>query len=117
MKRLVRLALALIATSAIGQEITLEEVNVEGAYVSPLELPVNNALQKFIDGLRLQDDLARSLELREANKSSISKILDLTRYSPIGLGASDPRIDTFMLQNYMRADLNPRESNPLGLPK
>jgi len=111
---LVRLFVLLACASARAQEITLEEVRVEGAFVMPLpELPPSNALQKFIERLRLQDEQTRTLELREANKSALNSILDLTRYSPIPLGGSDPRTDTFFQQNYMRADLNPRDESVL----
>jgi hypothetical protein len=78
---------------------------------------MTNELQKFVERLRLDDALKRTAELDEANKSSATKLLDLTRYSPLSLGASDPRIDTFFQQNYMRADLNPRDDrNPLFRP-
>jgi hypothetical protein len=115
-KWIVRLALALglVALGVRAQEVTLEEVRVEAEPESLLEVPITNELQKFVERLRLDDALKRTTELQEANKSSMTKLLDLTRYSPVSLGESDPRIDTFFQQNYMRADLNPRkEPHPL----
>ena len=106
-------SVALTAGYALAQEITLEEVRVEAAPESLLEIPITNELQKFVERLRLDDELARAAQLQEANKSSVTKLLDLTRYSPVSLGESDPRIDTFFRENYMRADLNPRDDNPL----
>ncbi len=112
MKALVRLILAALVLSASAQEITLEEVKVESTFLAPVELPISKTLEQFIARLRLDDERVHERELRAANKSSLTTILELTRYSPIGLGSSDPRIDTTQA-NYLRADLNPREKNPL----
>jgi hypothetical protein len=103
------------AASAVAQEITLEEVKVEASFVSPLELPLSKSIDQLIERLRLRDENARALELREANKTSLTTILELTRFVPIPLGGSESRIDTFMQENYMRADLNPREKDSLSL--
>lgn len=104
----------LLAAIAAAQEITLEEVRVEAEPESLLDVPITNELQKFVERMRLDDALKRTAELEEANKNSVTKLLDLTRYSPVSLGGSDPRMDTFFQQNYMRPDLNPRdEPNPL----
>ncbi|MCA1658363.1 MAG: hypothetical protein LC627_03580 [Verrucomicrobiaceae bacterium] len=105
--------LLLSAGTCFAQEITIEEVRVESVFISPLELPSREAVDQLIERLRLQEESARELELRAANQSSVTALLELTRYSPINLGASEPRADTFMQPNYMRADLNPRETNPL----
>ena len=110
---LATLILVLAAGLAGGQEITLEEIKVEAVYVSPLELPLSKAVDRLIEELRLKEESERILDLKEANKSGLTRVLELTRYSPISLGASDPRIDTFFQQNYMRADLNPREKSAL----
>ena len=99
----------LLAALAHAQEVTLEEVRVEAEPESLLEVRVTNELEKFVERLRLDDARKRSAELEEANKNSVTKLLDLTRYSPVSLGESDPRIDTFFQQNYMRPDLNPRD--------
>src|SRR5947209_16191526 len=112
MKALVRLSLALVAVSAFAQEITLEEVKVEAVYVSPSELPLNKSIDQMIERLRLNDEHARTIDLRNAHQSSLTTLIDLTRYSPIPLG-NDPRIDAFTQENYMRADLNPRESKSI----
>lgn len=104
----------LIASSwCNAQEITLEEIKVEAVFVSPLELPLSKAVDQIAERLRLRDEEARERELRNANKSALTNLLELTRYSPIPLGGSDPRVDEFLLQNYTRPDLNPREDNPL----
>src|SRR5947208_16395395 len=101
-KSLVRLALAFCVWSAAAQEITLEEVKVEGAFVSPLELPLSKSIDQLVERLRLRDENARALELLDANKSSLTNILELTRYDPIPL-PRDARIDTFSQEHYMRA--------------
>src|SRR5947209_348868 len=113
MTALVRLVLTLAIASAAAQEITLEEVKVEAAFVSPLELPLSKSIDQLIERLRLRDENARALELHEANKSTLTNLLDLTRYEPIPLGGSESRVDAFMQENYMRADLNPREKDSL----
>src|SRR4051812_36177983 len=82
-KALVRLACILAIASAAAQEITLEEVKVEAAFVSPLELPLSKSIDQLIERLRLREENARALELREANKSTLTNLLDLTRYVPI----------------------------------
>lgn len=110
---LVRLVLVCVAASAVAQEITLEEVTVEGAFVSPLELPLSKSIDQLIERLRLRDENVRELQLHEANKSTLTNLLDLTRFVPIPLGGSESRVDTFMQENYMRADLNPREKDSL----
>jgi hypothetical protein len=115
-RRLVRLGLLLMLlpfSSSFAQEVTLEEVRVEAPAESLLDVPVTNELQKFVERLRLQESVVRATELQIANQSITTKLLNLTRYSPIPLGGSDSRVDTFFLQNYTRADLNPREDNPL----
>jgi hypothetical protein len=105
--------LAVLIASASAQEITLEEVRVEAEFLNPLELPFSKALDQLTDRLRLRDENTRALDLQQANKSSVTRILDLTRYSPIPLGASDPRVDTFLQENYMRADLNPPKTRSI----
>ncbi|MFL6568843.1 MAG: hypothetical protein ACJ8LI_06705 [Chthoniobacterales bacterium] len=105
--------LAVVAASAVAQEITLEEVKVEASFASPLELPLSKSIDQLIERLRLRDENARALELHEANKSTLTNLLDLTRYEPIPLGGSESRVDAFMQENYMRADLNPREKDSL----
>ncbi|MFL6531626.1 MAG: hypothetical protein ACJ8KX_14260 [Chthoniobacterales bacterium] len=112
-KALVRLMLVAAAASAVAQEISLEEIKVEGAFVSPLELPLSKSIDQLIERLRLRDENARELQLHEANKSSLTTLLDLTRFVPIPLGGSEARVDAFMQENYMRADLNPREKDSL----
>lgn len=116
MRRAVLLLFALAGICA-AQEITLEEIKVESVYVSPLELPLSKAVDQLAERLRLLDENRRELELREANKSSVTNLLELTRYVPIPLGASESRLDEFRLQNYMRADLNPREDKQLFRPE
>ena len=120
MDRISSALVSLIAASlfftadARAQEVTLEEVRVEAEPESLLHVPVTNELQRFVERLRLDDFAKRASALEEANKSTVTKLLDLTRYSPLSLGESDPRADTFFQQNYTRADLNPRkEPHPL----
>ena len=121
MNRFVRLIPALlIATGAHGfaqQEITLEEIRVEAKIDFRLEPPSAPAVRFLVDELTARADLRRATELRVANQSSLTTLLDLSRFIPIPLGASDNRVDTFFLQNYTRADLNPREPNPLFSPE
>lgn len=118
MKRLVRLGALLVlgGASVSAQEITLEEVRVEAPSVSLFDLPVTDALQKFIEGLRLNDETTRALELRKANQSSLTHLLELTRYVPIPLGGSDPHQDSFPASSYLRADLAAPKASPLFPP-
>ncbi len=121
MNRFARLVPALLlATGAHGfaqQEITIEEIRVEAKIDLRLEPPSVSAVRFLVDELTARADLRRATELRVANQSSLTTLLDLSRFIPIPLGASDNRVDTFFLQNYTRADLNPRESNPLFSPE
>lgn len=105
--------LLLCISGALAQEITLEEIEIEAVYISPLELPLSKSLDRLAEQLRLMDEQARAQQLRATNESSVTKVLELTRYIPIPLGASESRIDTFFQQNYMRADLNPPAKSTL----
>ena len=103
----------LAAPPIFAQEATLEEVIVEAPFDVRLELPRESTVQTMIARLRLQAENERALDLQIANRTPISTVLDLTRFIPIPLGSSDDRVDTFFLQNSVRADLNPRKNNPL----
>ncbi len=93
----------------------MEEVIVEAPFDFRLERPRESAVQIVIERLSLRAEKQRALELQIANRTPLSALLDLTKYSPIPLGASDGRVDTFFLQNSMRGDLNPRQDHPLSL--
>ncbi len=96
-------------------EAVMEEVIVEAPFDVRLQLPQESAVQNMIERIRLRTESERAAELAIANRSPITTILDLTRYSPIKAGASEDRVDTFFLENALRADLNPRERDPLAL--
>ncbi len=113
MKALVSLVALLLALPAVAQEITLEEVRVEAVLISPLELPLNRTIDTLVERLRLKDEEERERTLGAANKSSLTTVLELARYIPIPLGESTSRTDLFLRENYMRADLNPREKKSL----
>ena len=109
-------ALAVLAAPAPGEEeveVLMEEITVEAPFDVRLELPKQSAVQTMIDRLTLRAETERAAELQIANRNAITTILDLTRYSPIPLGASENKIDAFFQQNYMRPDLNPREEKRL----
>lgn len=110
---LVRLILLLSIATCAAQEITLEEVKVEAQFIDPLELPFSKSLDQLVERLRLRDENLRAVQLEDANKNSVTRILDLSRFSPIPLGSSESRVDTFLQENYMRAELNPREDKSL----
>src|SRR4051794_17771783 len=99
----------LASTSAFAQEAVLEEIKVETTLLSDFELRQEKAIEQVIGRLQLRAEAQRSMELEIANRTPLTNILNLTRYSPIPLGGSDNRVDTFFLENYMRPDLNPRE--------
>ena len=104
----------LICRQTSAQEAVAEEVRVEGAFVaSPFELRRDHAVEILSDRMTLRAAELRSAELQRANENSVTRLLDLTKYSPIPLGSSENRVDTFFLSNYMRADLNPRRDNSL----
>ena len=94
---------------------TMEEIIVEAPFDVRLELPQESAVKIMIERMRLRSETERELELKIANRDPISRLLELTKYSPIPLGASENRVDTFFLENSMRADLNPRRDDPLSL--
>lgn len=92
----------------------MDEVRVEGAFTaSPFELRRDKAVEIMIERLNLRAETLRSAELQHANESSVTRLLELTKYVPIPLGSSENRIDTFFLSNYMRKDFNPRDTSPL----
>ena len=101
------------APPMFAQEATLEEVIVEAPFDVRLELPRESTVQTMIARLKLQAENQRALDLQIANQTPVSRVLDLTRFIGIPLGSSEDRVDTFFLQNSIRADLNPRKSNPL----
>ena len=105
--------LILSARTAIPQEAVLEEVIVEAPFDVRLEAPRESAVQIMIERLQLRAETERALELQVANRSPLATLLELTKYSPIPLGSSESRVDTFFLENSMRADLNPRERDQL----
>ena len=105
--------LTLSARTAFPQEAVMEEVIVEAPFDVRLELPRESAVQIMIDRLQLRAETQRALDLQIANRTPLATLLDLTKYSPLPLGSSENRGDTFFLQNDMRADLNPSERNPL----
>ena len=105
--------LVLCASASLAQEVVLEEVRVEATFDFKLETPRESAIKTLIDRLALRAETQRVLELEVANRTTLGTLLDLTKYSPISLGASDNRVDTFFLSNYMRPDLNPSEHNAL----
>jgi hypothetical protein len=111
------LFVGLLASVAHAQELVLEEVVVEGKFEASLELQQNRAADEFTKRLQLHFESARVLELERANTSAVTRVLELTRYVPIPMGASENRIDTYFFQNPMRADLNPRSDDPLSLRK
>jgi hypothetical protein len=95
-------------------ELELEGVVVEAeADFRDLQLHETKPFAEFIEKLQVREQ--RAAALQKTHQSSVTTVLDLTRYSPIPLGGSDPRTDTFFLQNYMRRDLNPPDADPLLL--
>jgi hypothetical protein len=96
--------------------VDLEGVVVESTIdFRDLQLHESKAMNEFVEKLQLRDAEVRGAELQKLHQSSVTTILDLTRYSPIPLGGSGSGPDTFFMQNYMRRDLNPRETDPLQL--
>lgn len=109
------LALGIQPLAAQEGVATMEEIIVEAPFDVRVELPKESHVQIMIERLRLHAETERALELKIANRDPVSRILDLTHYSPIPLGASANRVDTFFMQNALRADLNPRKDDPLSL--
>jgi hypothetical protein len=109
------LAVTALGEGVRGQEAVLEEIVVEAPFDLRLELPRESTVQIMIGRLLLRAEAQRALEMQIANRNGFSTVLDLTKYSPIPLGGSESRGDTFFLQNSLRADLNPRASDVLGL--
>ena len=109
--------LILSARMAFPQEAVMEEVRVEAAFDFKLEPPRESAVQIMIERLALRAETQRALDLQIANRTPLATLLDLTKYIPIRGGASEDRVDTFFLQNYMRPDLNPSKRNPLFAPE
>ncbi|HSH39915.1 MAG TPA: hypothetical protein VK993_14160 [Chthoniobacterales bacterium] len=110
-------AAALLAIGAFAQQAVMEEVRVEASFSSGLQLQrPNPAIDELLKRLELRDQQRRELELKEANKNSATKVIELLKlpaWVPFGFGASENKVDSFFQQNYMRADLNPRKENPL----
>ena len=125
MTRVLRIAVVVICAQALAlpfaraeeEELLIEEVIVEAPFDVRLELPKQSAVQIMIDRLTLDAETRRAQELQIANRSPLTTILDLTKYSPIPISdtGSGRSVDPFFLQNYMRADLNPPKDDPLRL--
>jgi hypothetical protein len=109
--------LAVANAAVLAEEVLMEEVVVEGAFDATLELRQDRAVDELTKRLQLRAEMTRALELEKANESMTTKLFNLTSYIPFPLQASENRVDTFFQQNYMRADLNPRRDDPLGLGK
>ncbi|MGZ5005789.1 MAG: hypothetical protein ACXV8H_09730 [Chthoniobacterales bacterium] len=107
--------LAIMGTTrwAAAQEAVMEEVRVEASFSSSLELSTNRAVDILTRRLREREDASRTLELQIANRNAVTTFLSLTRVIPIPLGSSESRVDTFLLQSYVRTDLNPSKANAL----
>lgn len=105
--------LGCLAVNIRAQEAVMEEVRVEASFSASLESPNNGGVDLLTRRLRDGAEAQREFELQIANRNPVSTLLGLTSFVPIPLGSSDNRIDTFFLQNYMRADLNPPKANPL----
>lgn len=96
----------------------MEEIRVEGTFTaSQFELRRDPAVEGLIDRLTLRAAELRDRELQRANESSVTRLLELTRYIPIPLGSSENRVDTFFLSNDMRSDLNPHDHARLFDPR
>lgn len=93
----------------------MEEIIIEEPFDVRLQLPQESSVQIMIERMRLRLETERAEELKIANRNAVTRVLDLTKYSPISLGASEDRSDTFFLQNSLRPDLNPRNDDPLLL--
>jgi hypothetical protein len=102
-----------LSLTARGQEAVMEEVRVEASFSSGLELPLNRQVEILAERLRQRTETERAFSLQTSNQNAITTLLGLTRAIPIPLGASENRVDTFLLQNYIRADLNPPKGSPL----
>ena len=123
MKRLIPVAAVLTLAGQVfaepaapAVEAGVEEIRVEGAFVaSPFELRRDNVVREMVSRMSERAEAARAAELQKANESSVTRLLDLTRFIPIPLGSSENRVDSFFLQNYMRRDLKPRDEDRLSL--
>ncbi|MEP6821508.1 MAG: hypothetical protein ABI946_04080 [Chthoniobacterales bacterium] len=94
----------------------MEEIIVEEPFDVRLQLPKDSSVQIMIERMRLRLENERAEELKIANRNTVTRVLDLTEYSPIKFGAAlKPGDDFRFLDNYMRADLNPRNDDPLSL--
>ncbi len=94
---------------------TVEEIIVDEPFDVRLQLPEESSVQIMIERMRLRLETERAEELKIAHRNAVTRLLDLTKYSPIPLGASEDRVDAFFLQNALRPDLNPRNDDPLSL--
>lgn len=108
---------AFVLQPAAGQEAITSEVRVDGSFTAwHFELRRDKAVQILTDRLTSRAAELRSAELQRADESIVTRLLELTKYSPFRFG-NDPRVDTFFLSNSMRPDLNPRNDNRLFLTK
>lgn len=114
--RLVALLLLGARTVLAQDDIPMmEEIIVEEPFDVRLQLPKESSVQIMIARMRLRLETERAEELKIANRNAVARLLDLTKYSPIRLGAGEDPVDAFFLQNSLRPDLNPRNDDPLSL--
>ncbi len=108
------LFLALPTPAGAQEDVAeMDEFIVEAPFDVRLELPDERAVKHLLELMQVRVEAERALALRVANRDPLSRILELTKYSPIPLGSSEVRVDTFFLQNALRPD--PRRDDPLSL--
>ena len=73
-------ATLLAASAAFAQEAVMEEVRVEATFSSGLQLQRQSpAIDDLLKRLELRDAEKRELELKEANKSGVTKVVELLK--------------------------------------
>ena len=79
----------------------------------------DDAIRRTIETMRAGEEMQRMLDLRAAEVSVFTRVIDLFRFVPVKLSSSDSKNDDFLTPNYLRADyrsLSPPETHLFDQP-
>lgn len=99
MRRALAITLLAFALGSLHAEeeviAEMEEIQIEGSFSDSLELKQAAAIKEMVARLMAHEEATRALELKAANETLVTRLFDLTKYSPIQFGAGDSRADSF----------------------
>jgi len=113
------LACAVVVYAALGSTLAQSESGTDAPKVTEsftftLNPHHDDTIRLTIETIRVRDEMQRRLDLKAANTSVFTRVIDLFRFVPLKLSSSDITADDFFTPNYLRADYNrPTSEAPL----